>query len=105
MDDKNQVSPHYWLLALAIAVLATVVTSAWEFSQLESGLGILAIADQKRLEEITTLRQDLASQRETIEALKAQVTGATHAPAAAAPAAAAPESAAAGHAAKGKPHR
>lgn len=100
MENKNEISAHHWLLALAIAILATVVISAWEFKQLESGLGILAIADQKRLEELTTLRQDIAGQRETIEALKAQIAGAPHAAAAATTAPAN----AGGHSAKGKPH-
>jgi hypothetical protein len=104
MDDKTEVSPYVWILALAVGVVATAAIGIWEFSQVQGALGILALGDKQGLEEITSVRQELASQREALEALKAQLAGAPHAPAAAAatPAAATPDSPAAHP--KAKPH-
>jgi hypothetical protein len=101
MDNTPSISPYTWILALAIAVIALLVISVWEFNVVQGGLGILALSDQKTSEEITSLRQELTGQRETIEALKAQLAGA-HAPAAATPAAAAAP-AGADHP-RGRPH-
>jgi hypothetical protein len=82
MDGKIDISPHTWILALAIFVIATFLSMVWELSEISGGLGVLALANQKQqgevnalrqklTGEINALRQELTSQREAIDALKA----------------------------------
>lgn len=73
MDNQPDISIRTWVLALAIGVVATAAIGVWEFNNIQGGLGILALADKQLEGERAALRQELASQRETIEALKASV--------------------------------
>lgn len=83
MDNKNEINPHTWLLALAVGVFGSYALSTWQFNEVQSALGILALVDKKGLEDVTALRQEVASQREMIESLKAAAaTSGAKAPAA-----------------------
>jgi hypothetical protein len=74
MDNNHDVSAHHWILALTIFVGFGFAAVAWELSELSSGLGILVIANHKLGGDVTALRQELAGQRETIEAMKASAS-------------------------------
>jgi hypothetical protein len=70
MDGDHDVSAHHWILALAIFTAVSLLGVAWEFANLRGGLGLLALSSQKLTNEVSSLRQELASQREAIDALK-----------------------------------
>jgi hypothetical protein len=85
MDVRYDISPHTWILALAIFVIATFLSMVFELSEMSAGMGILGLASQKQQNEvtalrqkltgeITALRQELASQQGAIDALKASAT-------------------------------
>lgn len=107
MDDKPVMSPYVWILALAIATLGSFIFSAWQYNEMQSAIGILALVDKKGADDIGMLQQELASQRATIESLKMAASGAKAAPAQAMEAApaAVPAAAPAAASAKAKPHR
>lgn len=71
MDNQPVISIRNWILAIAIGVVATAAFGLWQFNDVKGALGILALADQKLAAERASLRQEIASQREAIEALKA----------------------------------
>jgi hypothetical protein len=103
MENKSEINPYTWLLALAVGVLGSYAVSAWQYNEVQSAIGILALVDKKGLEDINALRQELASQRELIDSLKAaSTTSGAKAPSAPATAS---EAAPAAAAAKAKPHR
>jgi hypothetical protein len=71
MDGRNEISAHHWIWALAIFVIAALLGVVWEFSNVTQAIGSVAVVDRKLTDDIAALRQEVASQRETIEALKA----------------------------------
>jgi hypothetical protein len=74
MDGRNEISAHHWVWALAIFVTAALIGVVWEFSNITQSIGATAVIDQKLAEDVAALRQEVTSQRETIEALKASVS-------------------------------
>jgi hypothetical protein len=101
MDNQPEISAHHWILALAIGVIVSLLVSGWNFSEIQSGMGILAIADHKLNGDVDALRQEVAGQRAEIASLKASLAEAKVPHAAAVDSTPAAES----HGPKPKPHR
>lgn len=74
MDGTPDLPSRTWAWALAIFTAFGFAFIGWHVSNLYGGVGALGLVDQQLVGEVTALRQEVATQRETIEALKASTS-------------------------------